>query len=308
MRIAVGGSRLFVEVLGPKLAPEGDTMRERPTILALHGGPGVDHTVFRPELDALAEVAQLVYYDHRGNGRSDDGELARWTIDDWADDVVALCEALDLHRPIVLGASFGGIVALAYAARYVEHPSALVLLSTAARLDVDASVAAFARLGGDEAGDVARARHVDPTDENLAEYLRVCFPLYTRRGADPARMARAVRRDDVRAHFSRNEWASFDLRDRLTAISCPTLVVAGTDDPITPPICAEEIADGIGANAKIHVIPNCGHGVLTDAPEIVLALVRELVESPATLFFPRGYSSVGRAPGSHPGGRRFEPG
>ena len=51
MRVAVGGARLFVEVLGPKLVPDGEAMRERPTILALHGGPGVDHTVFRPELD-----------------------------------------------------------------------------------------------------------------------------------------------------------------------------------------------------------------------------------------------------------------
>src|SRR5205807_1707515 len=71
MRVQVGDTRIFFEVIGTKLVPEGPTMRERPTMLLLHGGPGFDHSVLATTLAPLADVAQLVLPDHRGQGRSD---------------------------------------------------------------------------------------------------------------------------------------------------------------------------------------------------------------------------------------------
>src|SRR6202011_1333611 len=107
-------------------------MREKPTLLMLHGGPGADHSIYRPAYSALAEVAQIVYLDHRGNGRSEDGPQPSWNLAQWGDDVRAFCDVLGIVSPIVLGASFGGMVALAYATRHPAHPSKLVLISTAA--------------------------------------------------------------------------------------------------------------------------------------------------------------------------------
>ena len=71
MRVQVGDGRLFFDVEGAKLVPDGPKMRERPTLLLLHGGPGFDHSNFKPDLSPLAEVAQVIYLDHRSNGRSD---------------------------------------------------------------------------------------------------------------------------------------------------------------------------------------------------------------------------------------------
>jgi pimeloyl-ACP methyl ester carboxylesterase len=51
----------------------GPVMREKPVLLMLHGGPGADHSIYRPAYSALADIAQIVYLDHRGNGRSEDG-------------------------------------------------------------------------------------------------------------------------------------------------------------------------------------------------------------------------------------------
>ena len=73
MYVSVNGVRLFFDVEGAKLVPDGPVMREKPVLLMLHGGPGADHSIYRPAYSALADIAQIVYLDHRGNGRSEDG-------------------------------------------------------------------------------------------------------------------------------------------------------------------------------------------------------------------------------------------
>src|SRR5262249_55643932 len=111
MYVDVNGIRLFFDVERASLVPDGPAMREKPTLLLLHGGPGLDHSVYKPVVSALSDVAQVVYLDHRGNGRSDAGSRERWTLSQWADDVQAFCEVLGIVGPIVYGASFGGMVA-----------------------------------------------------------------------------------------------------------------------------------------------------------------------------------------------------
>src|ERR1700712_5493210 len=132
MHVSVNGVRLFFDVEGSKYVPDGPVMREKPVLLMLPGGPGFDHSIYRPAYSALADIAQIVYLDHRGNGRSEDGPRQGWNLAQWGDDVHAFCEALGIVDPIVLGASFGGMVALAYATRHPAHPSKLILISTQA--------------------------------------------------------------------------------------------------------------------------------------------------------------------------------
>ena len=145
MHVLVNDVRLFFDVEGAKLVPDGPAMREKPTLLLLHGGPGFDHSIYKPAYSALVDVAQIIYLDHRGNGRSEDGPRESWNLAQWGDDVRAFCDALGIANPIVLGASFGGMVALAYATRNPAHPSKLVLISTEAAGDtyLDRRVALF---------------------------------------------------------------------------------------------------------------------------------------------------------------------
>ena len=98
MHVSVNGVRLFFDVEGAKLVPDGPVMREKPTLLMLHGGPGADHSIYRPAYSALADIAQIVYLDHRGNGRSEDGPKEGWNLAQWGDDVHAFCEALGIVR------------------------------------------------------------------------------------------------------------------------------------------------------------------------------------------------------------------
>jgi proline iminopeptidase len=87
MHVSVNGVRLFFDVEGAKFVPDGPMMREKPVLLMLHGGPGFDHSIYRPAYSALADIAQIVYLDHRGNGRSEDGLREGWNLAQWGDDV-----------------------------------------------------------------------------------------------------------------------------------------------------------------------------------------------------------------------------
>jgi len=148
MKIDIGGVKLWFDVEGAKLVPDGPEMKERPTLLLLHGGPGFDHSHLKPALSELADVAQCVFLEHRGNGRSDRCSPETWNLAQWGDDVYEFCQALGIEKPIVMGVSFGGFVAQSYAIRHPEHPAKLILSSTSATLRRDRIYDMFERLGG----------------------------------------------------------------------------------------------------------------------------------------------------------------
>src|SRR5262249_34696747 len=122
---------------------------EGPAVLVMHGGLGLDHTYFRPWLDPLGARATLVYYDHRGNGRSarsqplDDVDHATW-----ADDADALRAALGNEQVIALGHSYGSFLALEYAVRHPGRVAKLVLVGCAPKFDYPDVVMANAQKRG----------------------------------------------------------------------------------------------------------------------------------------------------------------
>ncbi len=280
MRVDIGdGVRLWFDVEGAGLVPDGEVMQERPTLLLLHGGPGMDHSSFKPAFSQLADVCQLVYYDHRGQGRSDRGTPGEWTLDVWADDVVRLCDALGIERPIVLGNSFGGMVAQRYAHRHPGHASRVVLSSTAARMDLPAIVAMFAKLGGAEAAEVARAFWTDPTPEHQIAYLRTCGPLYTQTPGNIFDTQRMVRNMAVLEHFVTGEQLTFDELPSLGAVTVPVLVLAGALDPVCPLKASEDIVAHLPPHlVTFECFEHCGHGVFRDDPERAFSVLRDFVE------------------------------
>ena len=277
MRVALrDGTRVFFEAIGTKLVADGPTMRERPTLLVLHGGPGFDHSGLAHTLAPLSEVAQLVLLDHRGQGRSDGDDPAQWNLDRWVKDIVEFCEALELDRPIILGQSFGGVVALAVSARNPELPLKLIVSSSLAKFRPDRSFPMFERLGGPEVREVAERHFRELSDESAEEFLRVCLPVYNTTPADPDVIARTRLKLEVGNHFFRNEFLAADLLPELPRISCPTLVLGGEFDPITPVADSEDIAAAI-PGAVLRIVEGAGHGVFRDKPEEALAIIREFV-------------------------------
>jgi pimeloyl-ACP methyl ester carboxylesterase len=277
--VDVGDVRLFVEVFGQEWVADGEVMRPRPVLVGLHGGPGLDGTKLRHQLAPLA-VAQVVVPDQRGHGRSDRGTPDAWNLSVWAADVRDLCEVLGIERPVVLGTSFGGFVAQQYAAAYPEHPAALILVSTASRFpSADEVIERFRKVGGEAAAEAMRRDVEAPSEESAAEWERVCSPLLARR-ADPAHQrleALRVRTMEVNLHFMRNA-KEMDLREGLRAVRCPTLVMIGAHDPLTPLHAGREIVDAIPRHlARCRVIPDAAHEVFSDNPDDTYASVREFL-------------------------------
>ncbi|MGZ8695518.1 MAG: alpha/beta fold hydrolase [Gaiellaceae bacterium] len=268
MRVQVGDVRLFFDVEGTKLVAQGPWMRERPTVLLLHPGPGFDHGLFKLQVGPwLAAGTQVVYLDMRGAGRSDAGRTEELRLDRWADDVREFCDALRIERPIVLGLGFGSLVALDYAARHPAHPGALVLVAPVARIDAERSIAVYERLGGPEAGEVAR-RYYDEMDEQaFADFLRVCFPLLSSYALTSDVMVRADWNPAVLIGWMRGEARVVDLRDRLGAIEAPALVLAGEDNAWAPLESAREVAELLRPGTRFRSIPGARHSVFRDAPE-----------------------------------------
>jgi pimeloyl-ACP methyl ester carboxylesterase len=277
VRVLVGGLRLYFDVDGPKLVPTGPWMRERPTVLLLHPGPGFDHGVFRVGVGAwLARRAQVLYLDQRGSGRSDEGDPADLRLARWAEDVRELCDALAIERPIVLGLGFGAQVALEYAARHPRHPGALVLLAPTARADPEQSIAVWERLGGSEPAAAARRFFGERSEMAFAEWLRHCFPLLTTATETGDLMVRASWRHEVLLDWLHGEGRTLDLRPRLAGVEAPTLVLAGEDDAWSPLELVREVAELLPAGTRFHSYAGARHSMLTDTPQAYDALQRFL--------------------------------
>jgi proline iminopeptidase len=278
MHIDVNGARLFFDVVGSQLAIDEERMRPRPTLLVLHGGPGFDHSGMRPYFDRFADTHQVIYLDHRGNGRSS-GEAGDWTLAQWGDDIAGFCAALGIEKPVVYGLSFGGMVAMSYAARHPDEPSKLVFSSTAGRMDLAATYAMMERLGGAEARRIAEDFWTNPTPERAGAYIETCMPLYTPGEArDGGDRKRAILRTEVMFHFIEGEQRTMDLLTGLAAVRCPTLVLAGAHDPITPVACAQAIHAALPAGvAELVVFDDAGHGVHRAQPERAEAVLRRFL-------------------------------
>lgn len=282
MHVTVNGVRLYVDIEGAGLVPDGSRMREKPTLVLLHGGPGADHSIYKPDFSGLSDVAQIVYYDHRGCGRSEDGPRESWTLDQWADDLKALCDTLGIEKPIILGTSFGGFVAQAYATRHPGHAAKLILISTAAKFDFPAVYAAFDRVGGPRASQAARSYWSAPTPETRAPYLEICFPLYAARPQTRSTdwIQRLITRNETGAWFNgpHNEQGRFDFRAALETVNCPVLVMGGEEDPITPIAFSETIAACLPPErVRFERFAGCGHGIVGDNPEAAFATIRNFI-------------------------------
>lgn len=275
------GVRLFVDIEGPQFVPDGPILREKPTLLLLHGGPGYDHSGFKPAFSRLADIAQIVYYDHRGHGRSDRRPAEEWTLDTFADDVVRLCDALGIVKPIVLGQSFGGFVAQRYIDRHPAHPAKVILSSTSPHMALPRKLKMFEELGGPKARAVAEAFWTQPNEETWAEYNRVCKRHYNTRPApnDDAHN-RIIFNEPILFASAGGEQQTMNLLPGLAKAQCPVLVMAGMQDPVCPLDDSRDIAAALPPQwMRISAFANSGHGAWRDEPEAAFALLRDFILS-----------------------------
>jgi proline iminopeptidase len=283
-RVPVGDTSLFARTIG----------QGRPTIV-LHGGPDFDHAYLLPDLDRLKDAFQLVYYDQKGRGRSADNVQPQdVTLASDVEDVDRVRRHFRLDAPVILGHSWGTVLALEYAIRHGEHASHLVLINPApvsakdfallreaylrklgAQMDRQREIMASAAYrDGDPAAVAARYRiHFLPAFKRPDAYEKLMTAMqaqFVSQGKAGIIKARAV--ED---RLMRDTWqkADYDLLPKLRTLSVPTLVIWGDHDFIPVDISAH-IAHAL-PNASRVTVKDCGHFTYLECPGEVRRIVED---------------------------------
>jgi proline iminopeptidase len=252
--------------------------------MLLHGGPGLDHHMFRPWLDPLAQQGfRLLYVDERGQGASQRVDPETLSLSVFARDVDLLARALALDEFALLGHSFGAIIALCHAlergsaAQYVISAAAA---STQALLsDVEREIERFEPAAMREQIKRSWAEEAEVvTVEDARSLMESQLPFHFLEMGDAYR-AFAERDDTVYApevlrHFARIGYGDFEWMDHLRWISKPMLIICGRGDRTCKVERSREIAAEV-AGSKLVVLERAGHMSFVEQPAAFMRALRE---------------------------------
>lgn len=256
-----------------------------PALMALHGGPGLDHTTLLPGMQTLEQCYTVYYVDLRGHGLSDRPALETLTFRQLARDVEAVRQALELERFALLGHSMGAKVAVLYALEFPRALTALVLVG--ANLTPPRFVAAFLGAPGRLwtrlklvwwalSGAVLEAIGRPLTqEENQRRFWSFAWRFYTRR-EQPSPRLREILLGSLKPPLSAFnplmvELSTVDLSRVISAVTVPSLIVCGEEDIL---FWEDQHALFSLPRATFVSIPNAGHFPHIDEPEEFALVVR----------------------------------
>jgi proline iminopeptidase len=277
-RIPVGNAQLYSREIGHGTA-----------IIVLHGGPDFDHSYLLPELDRLSDSYHLIYYDQRGRGRSADGVKPEdVTLASDIADIEKVRQYYHVDSVVLLGHSWGTVLALEYALRYPGRVSHLILMNPG-----PASTDDYKQLRNDwlekraadmeqrkAIADTAAYKEADP--EAVVAYYRIHFKHGFARSEDYekliSRMQTAfiqqgkegiLKARAVESRLMSETWAApeYNLLPKLKGLRIPTLVITA-DHEFIPTSTAEHIAQAI-PNARMVTLKDCGHFTYLECPDAV---------------------------------------
>jgi proline iminopeptidase len=248
-------------------------------LILLHGGPGLDHTMFRPWLDPLADEFRLLYVDERGQGRSERVDPSTLTLSVWAHDVDLLAGALELDRFALLGHSFGAIIATTHAIESGTAAGYVISGGGDSSAALDADVTASLEALGDDGAAITKSWEDEKTvqtEEDFAALMQVQMPFHFHGTAPPDFGAETIYAPEVLRHAANMGYGDFDYLPQLERVKRPTLVVVGEHDRTTTPRAARALHEGI-ADSELVVIPAVGHMSYVEAQDAYLAAVRQFL-------------------------------
>lgn len=270
-------------------------------LVIVHGGPGASHDYMLPHLVPLARTNRLVFIDERGSGRSEKLEDPKgYTVEAMVEDVEAVRQQLNLGRVNLLGHSYGGVLAQAYALKYQQNLKHVVLCSTfhstkalndffktmkeRMPADLRQRIDAMEKAGLFGKGpDYRKGRYTD--DYMIAAWGEGYWPYLYRRNPDAnfEPVANGVMSWDLYREMwgSSGEFVidgnlvSVEYAPRLGTLKVPTLITVGDHDEVDPSI-ARDMQSKI-PGAKLVVLPESGHMTFVDQPVLFRKAVDDFV-------------------------------
>lgn len=270
-------------------------------LMIIHGGPGASHDYFLPYLLPLMRTNRLIFIDERGSGKSSKlADPKQYTVANMVEDIETVRQALGLGKISLLGHSFGGPLVEAYAFKYQQHLSHLILASTfastkqlnAALAKIKSEMAAKDRARLEELEAAGLFGKGEPWERGryTEEYAKLAwgvgyFPYIYQNNPDPNYDATST--TGIAWDVYREMWGSHgeyivdgnltevEYVDKLSQIKVPTLIIVGDHDESDPKMSVEMHAKIAGS--KLVILPKSGHMTFVDQPERFLAAVRGFV-------------------------------
>ena len=270
-------------------------------LVIVHGGPGASHDYFLPYLLPLARSHRIVFIDERGSGKSEKLEDASgYTVEAMVEDVESVRTALDLGKIDLLGHSYGGVLAQAYALKYQENLEHLILCSTfhstkamnevfrrmlekmAPELRSRIQKMESAGLYG-HGKEFEKNRYTD--DYMTAAWGEGYFPYLYQNHPDPNYSATAAGNmswDLYRAMWGSNgeyvidgNLTSVEYAGRLGTLTVPTLITAGDNDECSPALARE--MNALIPGSKLVILPRSGHMTFVDQPGMFIRTINDFL-------------------------------
>jgi proline iminopeptidase len=272
-------------------------------LLILHGGPGASHDYFLPYLLPLARNHRLIFIDERGSGRSQKlQDSSGYTIENMVEDVEGVRRALNLGKISLLGHSYGGALAQAYALKYQQNLSHLILASTWSStkamnevfLRMKENMTPELRERIDKLEAAGLFGHGKPYEQNryTADYMTAAwgegyFPYVYHNRPDPN--YDPIAQGNTAWDLYREMWGqhgefvidgnlkSVEYTDRLATIKVPTLMIVGEHDECDPAL--SKVMQEKIAGSKLAIMPNSGHMAFVDQPDLYVNSVADFLDT-----------------------------
>jgi len=235
------------------------------TLILLHGNPG-SGKVWRKVIPNLSANYRVIAHDRQGFGHSDDSEDGNFSPYGYCVELLNLMSALGIDRAHICGLSFGGMVAQCFAANYPQYVKSLILVGTTADRTARNVQQTIQELHRDGWAKVAKRLtqswfRAESNPDDIQEAYNIALQSSSR-----------MRELTVRA------LEKFDVRNEISSINCPTLILVGNEDQTCPPGQSEEIRDLIKESSLIR-ISDCGHMIPVEQPEIFCAHISSFLSA-----------------------------
>lgn len=283
--IKVPGEQLYYQRFGSK-----DKDPKNIPIIVLHGGPGMDQNYLLPQMLELTKDNDVIFYDQRGSGRSSAGPLDpdQINMNRFVQDLEIIRKHFGLHKIILLGHSWGGILAAEYAITYPEHVEALILMDSVPM-----------NLNGMKVFDQQCARKLQAIQEPLDQfqhsvefergdpsavekYYRMIFETYCFKKSDAQKIAlqfskaTATHGPKIEKIFGRNFFSKpYDLRPQLHQLSFPILIIHGEQDSV--PVATAIETKNVLPDSTLVILKKCGHFSYIEQSEKCFKAIRKFL-------------------------------
>jgi proline iminopeptidase len=270
-------------------------------LVIVHGGPGASHDYFMPYLVPLARHNRLIFIDERGSGKSEKLEdVSQYTVENMVEDVEAVRKSLGLGKISLLGHSYGGVLAQAYALKYQKNLTHLILCSTfpSTKQMNEVFVKMKEKMPAELRGRIDKLEkeglygHGKEYEKNrytndymVAAWGEGYFPYLYQRNPDANYdpVANGIMSWDLYKEMwgADGEFIidgnlkSVEYVDKLSTIKVPTLITCGDNDESAPWL-AKEMNEKI-ACSKLVIFPKSGHMTFVDQPDMFIKAVNDFL-------------------------------